>query len=964
MPRTRWIAATALAVTGTLLTSGLTVPGQAETRTPRSQPPGEHVELPDKDARTGRLAPTTRQRGAARGVTVRWNKLGTPASVTASGPLAAGLAGDPEKAARAYLTGHRELFGLDADAVAGLEKVAVNPIGEGAAVLLRQRFGDLPAGHDGLVAVGVTGGKVVSVTSTLSRDDGPPAPATLSEEDAVAAAGRDAGIAVSAGDIRRVRLVAVPTAGGVRSAYQVVLMDSSGGEPKAVTSHVDARSGAVLVRENLVDHDSDDPRWSVFPATPPGDYSSRDTRQTWCFVPAAGCRMVVGGDPSGGLPWDADPATGASTTTSLGNAARTYENRASDDPFSVGTRTSASKPDRNYTYPWANQWHTSKCDPATLDSPQEADVEAAMSNLFVQHNRMHDWSYRLGFTESAWNMQVDNGDRGGLGGDPEQGNAQAGARFPAIRDNANQITPPDGVAAITNMYLWQPIAGAFYPPCVDGDFDMTVIGHEYGHAISGRMVAGPDAGWNGPQAGAMNESTSDLLAMEYLSEYGLRSPGRTPYVIGGYVTGEPRAGIRNYDMSRSPLNYGDLGYDLTGAQVHADGEIWTATQFDLRRAFVRRYGDGNTALQRKCADGKVPVDRCPGNRRWMQLSFDALLLMATGAVSYVDHRNALLAADAIRFGGKNQALMWKVFAQHGLGATAASDGPADADPTPSFASPLSRNAGVTLEPRGDAEDAKVRLYVGDYEARAVPVADTDPATPLGATFAITPGRYSFVAVGEGVGHKKFTATIRGSRRTLPVAMHRNQAASANGATATGDGLSHRALLDETEATNWQSVEAPVAGRQVTVDLAGDRPVRIGRVQVSAMLRPTVAEDPEGPDTSQNRFTALRAFRLLACNATKADCSQNTSYRTVYTSPDDAFPADRPRPTAPDIALRSFDTRDFTATHLRFQVVSSQCTGSPAYAGEQDNDPRSGTDCTTASPRAGIVRAAELQAFAR
>ncbi len=963
MPRKRWTAATALAATGTLLTVGLAVPGRAEPPPPRPKAPGEHAELPDKDARPGRLAPTGRQVDAARGVTVRWNRLGTPASVTGAGPLAGGLPGDPEKAARAYLEGHRDLFGLDAAAVGALEKVAVNPIGEGAAVLLRQRFGGLPAGYDGLVAVGVSGGEVVSVTSTLSRDGAAPAPATLSQKDAVAAAGRDAGIRASAGDPRKARLVAVPTAEGVRSAYQVTLIDGSGAEPKAVTSYVDARTGSVLVRENLVDHDSDNPRWAVFPATPSGDYSSRDTRQTWCFAPAAGC-APVGGDPSSGRPWDVDPATGASSTTSVGNSARTYENRASSDPFTVGTRTSAPRPDRNYTYPWTNQWHTSKCDPATLDSPQEADLEAAISNLFVQHNRMHDWSYRLGFTESAWNMQADNGERGGRGGDPEQGNAQAGARFPTVRDNANQITPPDGTPAITNMYLWQPVAGSFYPPCTDGDFDMSVIGHEYTHAISGRMIAGPDAGWSGPQAGAMNESTSDLFAMEYLNEYGLRQPGETPYVVGGYVTGDRRAGIRNYDMSRSPLNYADLGYDLVGTQVHADGEIWTATQFDLRQAFVRRYGAGSAALQRKCADGAVPVAKCPGNRRWAQVSFDALLLMAGGAVSYVDHRNALLAADTMRFGGKDHEMMWKVFAEHGLGKDAASNGPADADATPSFASPLSRNAQVRLTPLGDAKGGKVRLYVGDYEARAVPVADTDPATPLGDTVALTPGRYSFVAVGAGFGHRRFTASIGASQRTLPVVMSRNEAAGANGATATGDGASQAALLDETEATNWQSVTAPVAGRQVTVDLAGDRPVRVGRVQVSAMLRPSVADDPEGAGGAQNRFTALRAFRLLACDASKADCAQAASYRTVYTSPSDAFPADRPRPTAPDLIMRSFDLRDVTATHLRFEVVSSQCTGAPAYAGEQDNDPRSGTDCATASPRAGIVRAAELQAFAR
>ena len=60
------------------------------------------------------------------------------------------------------------------------------------------------------------------------------------------------------------------------------------------------------------------------------------------------------------------------------------------------------------------------------------------------------------------------------------------------RDNANQITLNDGVPGITNMYLWQPIAGGFYAPCVDGDYDMAVIGHEYTHAISNRMAGGPD----------------------------------------------------------------------------------------------------------------------------------------------------------------------------------------------------------------------------------------------------------------------------------------------------------------------------------------------------------------------------------------------------------------------------------------------------------------------------------------
>ena len=200
-------------------------------------------------------------------------------------------------------------------------------------------------------------------------------------------------------------------------------------------------------------------------------------------------------------PWDVNPATGVSTNTTNGNNAIAVHNWTNNSPFTVGTETATARPNRDYHYPWTNQWFEQRCNPATtFTSAQRNDIDAARANLFAMHNQMHDWSYRLGFIEATFNMQRVNVGLGGLANDPEQGNAQAGGisggpaeRF-AARDNANQVTPPDGIAPITNMYLWQPIAGTFYAPCVDGDFDMTVIGHEYTHAISNRMVAGPNIG--------------------------------------------------------------------------------------------------------------------------------------------------------------------------------------------------------------------------------------------------------------------------------------------------------------------------------------------------------------------------------------------------------------------------------------------------------------------------------------
>ena len=80
----------------------------------------------------------------------------------------------------------------------------------------------------------------------------------------------------------------------------------------------------------------------------------------------------------------------------------------------------------------------------------------------------------------------------------------------------------------------------------------------------------------------------------------------------------------------------------------------------------------------------------------------------------------------------------------------------------------------------------------------------------------------------------------------------------------------------------------------------------------------------------------------------------------------AFPGQAPRPIAPELILRRFDTPDFTATHVKFVVKSSQCTGADSpYQGDQDADPTNNTDCdsnvATNSSR-NLVRTAELQVF--
>lgn len=726
------------------------------------------------------------------------------------------------------------------------------------------------------------------------------------------------------------------------------------------------------------------PRWRYFPANPTLDSSTQTPSNSvvgcW-FLPADGCTTPPGelANIAAFGPWD-HLAAGVASSTTIGNNANTHE--AWGSPLTPGgTAQAPISPTREYTEEFTDAWNNSQCNPAEL-TPGGNDINASVTNLFVAHNRMHDFSYYLGFTEGNYNLQTDNGGRGGVGGDPEIGNAQAGAMSggqPSFlgRDNANQITLQDGTPGITNQYLFQPIAGAFYAPCTDGGLDMGIVGHEYTHAISNRMVAGPDEGLTSEQGGAMGESWGDLVAAEYHYEHDYANGGNI-WAVGAYATGNLDTAIRDYAINDNPLNFSDYGFDITGPEVHADGEIWNGTMWEVRQALVDAYDASydyeDKALQRQCAQATktsspTPAQACPGNRRWLQLMFDAFLLQQ-GATSMLDARDALIAADQLRFGGVNRDLLWKAFARRGMGAGASVTSADDHDPVPSFAAPGAGNSTLTFITGGES-----KIYVGDYEARVTPIADTVAGTPLAASAEFTAGDYDFVAVSPDRGFTRFSVSVPagGGPVAVQVADAVNVASAAAGATvigATEGSLNPEQLIDGTEDTNWGGVTAEnvdVSHPTVAVDLAGGLQT-VRRVNVSAYLNPAPADPNEVPVPvavddydSGSRFTALRQFALEACTA---DCgSAGATWSRFYTSPTDAFPSVKPRPVAPTLTMRGFDVPDTEAAAVRLVTLHNQCTGSPDYAGEQDADPANDTDCATASDRGTIVHAAELQVFA-
>ena len=327
--------------------------------------------------------------------------------------------------------------------------------------------------------------------------------------------------------------------------------------------------------------------------------------------------------------------------------------------------------------------------------------------------------------------------------------------------------------------------------------------------------------------------------------------------------------------------------------------------------------------------------------------------------SMLQARDAQLAADLMRFGGANQKELWLEFARHGFGRNATSTNTTantDTDPTPDFEAIGTAPATVTFTARRLNQNVPVnaRIFVGHYEARSSPIADTDPATTgpnLDNVARFAPGTYEFVATAPGYGHVRFREQIREGRNvTISLRFADNWASANAGAVATGDtsgadaaaqAAQLRNLIDDTENTTWTTAgnidgagNLSADGKKVTVDLAGTAAQRISHVQASVLLSNNV-----------NRFTAVRQFEIWACDATDGDdCATDAGFSLAYTSPDDAFPGNPPRPVAPHMILRSFDIPNTRATHLRLVVKTTQCTGGPAFQGDQDADPAVNADC--------------------
>ena len=621
------------------------------------------------------------------------------------------------------------------------------------------------------------------------------------------------------------------------------------------------------------------PKYRFFPANPTLDSPTQTPRNAvvGCWIQVSGCTLPTGEfrNVQAFAPWDVLTSTGLSTNTTAGNNALTREAWAS--PLTPGGLAQAPiSATGDYRLPFTDAWNNSRCNPAEL-VPGGNDINFASPTCSSSTTGCTTTATTSASPRPTTTCSSTTAAAAVSRTTPRSATsrpAPSAACRPVLgRDNANQIALQDGVPGITNQYLFQPIAGAFYSPCTDGGLDMGIVGHEYTHAISNRMVGGPDEGLTSEQGGAMGESWSDQVAAEFQFSHGYSNGGNV-FAVGAYATGNKTVAIRDFSINKNPLNYSDYGFDTTGPEVHADGEIWNGTQWEVRSALVKKYDKqfpyANKALQLRCAQGTtvaspLRADKCPGNRRWVQLLFDSFLLQQ-GATTMLDARDAMIASDQMRFERRQQE-----------------------DPVGRLRPPRHGRRRHGRRRRGHQPHAELqvhrrrrRQHDGPFKVRkpaprsswatswpGPPRSPTPPRRPSRTNVAsFTPGSYDMLLRQLRHGFMRFNMTVRPGKRAQVVRVRttKNYSSAPSGAKiirSTSGSRQPAFLIDGTEATGWGVATAKNVDQSrpsIDVDLAGKKPVVIRTVAVSALLRPPFQADRD----AGSRFTAVRKFAVEAC----------------------------------------------------------------------------------------------------
>ncbi len=834
------------------------------------------------------------------GVKIQWNTMfGTPSSITREkGYLSGAQQGNAETIARNWMKEHASLFGLSASDIDHSLKTIRNYKMPGTGlqpVTFQQSFDGIDSVFGGRIIVAVNKeGKILSVTSNITKAKNFVNEFSLTSTEALLkvlalhtitlsntpsiVAKKNGWDVFGGGGVlpteQYVKKAVFADGTEIKPVYRVLFIEELNEGQEVI---IDAKSGKRLYERSLVQHLN--PEASIFENYPGAKAGGTLVKKSLNGDPVA--------SPNGWL----FPATDLGVTT-IGNNANSFANWSNFlAPADQAVRP--VHPLGQFNYAFKDSWN--KTGGQTLPPSYADDVNSATVNLFYHHNLFHDYFYKLGWVEGAGNLQTTNFGKGGQDGDAIMGLVQAGAISggePTYtgRDNAYMLTLPDGLPAWSGMFLWEPIAGAFEGQYADGDYDAGIIYHEYSHALSNRLVAGGES-LGSHQSGSMGEGWGDWYGMHYLIKNGLQEKP----VVGAYVTGNHERGIRSWSLADNPLNFGDIGYDIVGPEVHSDGDIWAAILWEVRETLLSALGK---------TEGEKVIEH---------LVTDAMPISAPNP-SMIDMRTAIITADVERYGSKHYDLLWNAFSKRGLGENALSQGGNDTDPKPAFNHPDEARNGLFLGKVVNAATNKpiedARIIIGEYEARTSAAVTSSQNGKFG--LSMVEGTFDITIQAKGFGSRtiKDVKIVPGKRNSLRFVLEPNLASSFNGATiesvsSVSDSNQAKLAIDDTEASVYasQPEESGFKGAELVVNLAGDKQVLVSEIQVSAFK-----------DISKARFSTLNEFSVMSS-------VDGVEWNEIVTS---QFVTQKPRPTAPDLHYKTFTLiKPVEASFLKLVAKSAQ-----------------------------------------
>ncbi|MGE5828556.1 MAG: M36 family metallopeptidase [Micromonosporaceae bacterium] len=708
-----------------------------------------------------------------------------------------------------FVKANADAFGLSAAAISGLtlRKEYVDISGTHHLSFV-QSVGGVPVFGNGLKAHVTSKGQLVAV-------DGAPVaslPASIGGPALTAQTARDAAVADAFGSSKtslkaqapgvakgtefangdRAQLVVFQTLTGPRLAWQVITLR------EGYIHVLDAQSGKVLWRQDMVAKDSGK-AWKNYPGAPVG-----------------GSQQTVNFTAQGWLP------NGSATLS--GNVAHVFTDLNDDDVANPGEDVGPSAPNK-FFYPFtvfggANCVPGFQCswDPDVAFSWQ-ANAKQDATQMFNFLGKFHDHleAAPIGFTNAAGNFEAVDGDA--VSGNAIDGANITGAGFPDGNhvDNANMSTPPDGIPPRMQMYLFHEPGTAFpgEDPFIAGNSgdEADIVYHEYTHGLSNRLVvdAFGISTLGNIQAGSMGEAWSDWYALDFLVKDALMMDTAAdgelrvgPYVgwgndlirtqpidcpvgsVSANCPGTPGGGPGGY-------TYGDFGRIIGRPEVHADGEIWVETLWDLRKALGSNMTESLVT-------------------RAMELS--------PANPSFLDMRNSILQADLILNGGSKKTKIWQTFSHRGMGWFAGSVDGDDTAPAEDFSmppapgTPTGTLTGTVRDQDTNAPIAGALVFFGGHASGfAGDYAAVTNGSGVYSISGILAGTYPKVAA-RSAGYDPNVQTVSVPSHTLVLnwLLRRDWAALAGGATVVdfnGDdftifGCGPPSMFDQSQGSGWST----------------------------------------------------------------------------------------------------------------------------------------------------------------